>query len=121
MDQGFRFVHNERLGIRVPVLDREWYAFSQAEQEAMILEWESIRARIPDRIFELEAQINDLQARASEEDDWDLVCELYVQLYGIASVINDLNIGHKNDPQTATYGDAEEPEIAIEHQSRETN
>jgi len=120
MDQGFRFVHNERLGIKIPVLDREWYEYAKAEQEAMILQWEVIRSRIPDRIQELEAEINLLQAEASQEDDWDRVCELYEQLYTIASVINDLNIWHKNDPDTASR-DEMEPEIAIEHQSRETN
>lgn len=117
--QGYEFVYNDRLGIHLPVLHLDWIEYSKAEQEAMIEQWERIKSRIPDRVHELEAVINQLQLEASQEDDWDRVCSLYEELYRIASIINDLNIWEKVDQYTSSQDEAEETGLAVEHQNRE--
>ncbi len=52
------FIEDKRLGIRLPHLDKPWEDYSPNEQEAILLEWETIRGLIPDRIAELEREIN---------------------------------------------------------------
>ncbi|MGB8956305.1 MAG: hypothetical protein WCC10_13110 [Tumebacillaceae bacterium] len=119
----YEFVFNERLGIRTPALHQEWVTYTTAEQEAMIAEWERIAARIPDRIKELEADIESTQLEAAGEDDWDRFCELYEEIFRIASIINDLNIWAKNDPQMITPDELEALEaeggLHEEHTNRE--
>lgn len=119
----YEFVYNDRLGIRIPVLHQEWVSYTTAEQEAMIAEWERISARIPDRIKELEADIEATQLEAAGEDDWDRFCALYEEIFRIASIINDLNIWAKNDPQTVTPDELEAIEaeggLHQEHTNRE--
>ena len=123
MNQPYEFVHNERLGIRIPVLHQDWVRYSKPEQEAMIAEWERIAARIPDRIKELESEIEAHQLDAAGEDDWDRFCALYEEIFRIASIINDLNIWAKNDPQTMTPEELEAAEaeegLHEEHTNRE--
>lgn len=119
MNPGYEFVHDARLGIPVPVLERDWLDYSLAEQEAMIVRWEAIRARIPDRVHELEAIINKHQLAVGQEDDWDRVCELYEEIYRIASIINDLNIWMSIEQHTMTHEEVEHLGLAEEHATRE--
>jgi hypothetical protein len=117
----YRFVFNERMGIAIPEMDREWPDYSHEEQVAILVEWERIKARIPDRILEFETEIEAKGQQAAIEDDWDRVCELYSEYYAIASIINDLNIWSKVEPNTtaAWLDSIEEVGLAEEHANRE--
>lgn len=88
----YEFVYNERLGIRLPVLHHDWDDYTLDERNAILLEWEEIRARIPDRIIQLEAVINRKQAQLSEEENFQRSCELNHEIHELASIINDLHI-----------------------------
>jgi hypothetical protein len=119
MTRGFEFVLDDRLGIRLPVLSREWEEYSREEQETMILEWEAIRARIPDRVKVLEEEIDRRQVQVAAEEDWDRVCELYGEIFNLASIINDLNIWQKSEPLTSDPEDGDADGISEEHTNRE--
>lgn len=110
----YRFEYDERLGIRLPYMEVEWEELSAEERHDMILEWERIKARIPDRIMDIEREIDKKQERASQEEDWDTVCKLYEQIYALASVINDLHIWARVNQDFDTS-----PGISEEHGSRE--
>ncbi|NGQ94780.1 hypothetical protein G3578_06225 [Brevibacillus sp. SYP-B805] len=88
----YRFVYDERLGIRLPDLQLDWEEYTSDEQSSILLEWEGIRSAIPDRIIQLEAIINQKQAQLSEEDDFAVACRLVSDIHELASIINDLNI-----------------------------
>lgn len=109
-----RFRYDKRLGILLPNLYEDWESLSPEERHAMIMEWEKIRARIPDRIMELEGEINKRQEHIAKEDDWDKICKLYGEIYGIASTINDLQIWSRIEQDFEPGAD-----IAKEHESRE--
>ncbi|MFC4767608.1 hypothetical protein [Effusibacillus consociatus] len=110
----YRFDYDERLGIRLPYLEVEWEELSDQERHDMIMEWEKIKARIPDRIMEIEREINNRQLQASQAEDWDKICKLYEEIYTYASVINDLHIWMRVNQDF----DAE-PGISEEHENRE--
>lgn len=88
----YQFILDERLGIRLPMLDLEWEAYTNEERADMLLEWEEIRATIPDRILQLESVIIEKTRQMSEEDDFARSCELNSEIHELASIINDLNI-----------------------------
>ncbi|WP_202081051.1 hypothetical protein [Caldalkalibacillus salinus] len=88
----YQFVFDERLGISLPVLEKPWEDYSLAEQSQMILEWESHRSDIPDRIKEIEKIIIGKQQMLSVEENFQRSCELNKDIAELASVINDLNI-----------------------------
>nr|WP_255298370.1 hypothetical protein [Brevibacillus dissolubilis] len=88
----YEFTLDERLGIRIPLLHHEWEEYTGEERSAILLEWEEIRARIPDRIIALEKVINHRQAALYEEEDFIRSCELNQEIAELASTINDLNI-----------------------------
>lgn len=108
------FTYDTRLGIHLPDLKQEWEELSLEEQHEIIAEWERIKAKIPDRIIELECEINQRQDRVSKEDDWDTVCRLYKEIYTIASMINDLNVWARLDQELDPSSG-----MAKEHTSRE--
>jgi hypothetical protein len=68
----------------------EWHHYSSDVQEAILLEWETIRGFIPDRIIEIEDQINKLQLQMDHEENFAVSCELNAAIAHHASVINDL-------------------------------
>ncbi len=84
------FVYNERLGIALPTLLKEWDEYEKHIQEQILLHWESIRGSIPDRIKALEVIINRKQAELSVENDFDRSCQLNFEIAELASIINDL-------------------------------
>ncbi|WNC17055.1 hypothetical protein RGB73_12335 [Brevibacillus brevis] len=86
------FVLDERLGIRLPALDMEWESYSDEERADILLEWEEIRATIPDQIIRIEAVIIEKTKQMSEEENFLRSCELNSEIHELASVINDLNI-----------------------------
>jgi hypothetical protein len=88
----YQFIYEERLGIRLPDLKHDWEEYTPDEQSSILLEWEEIRSAIPDRIIQLEAQINRKQAQLSEEDNFEAACRLVSEIHELASIINDLNI-----------------------------
>src|SRR4051794_37236830 len=84
------FIHNERLGIHLPALDLTWDLFPHDIQQSILMHWEQIRGRIPDRIATLETMINMKQAQLSDESDFKLSCQLNSEIAELASIINDL-------------------------------
>ncbi|MED4581627.1 hypothetical protein P9578_02375 [Brevibacillus choshinensis] len=86
------FILDERLGIRLPALDMEWEAYSTDERADILLEWEEIRATIPDKIIRIETVIIEKTRQMSEEENFIRSCELNSEIHELASVINDLNI-----------------------------
>nr|WP_213524989.1 hypothetical protein [Paenibacillus sp. J31TS4] len=89
------FVYDERLGIPVPSLSREWDDYSAAEQASILLEWEAIRGTIPDRIYRLERIIIRKQDQLDREDDFAVSCRLNSEIAELASTITDLHIWYR--------------------------
>ncbi len=102
----YQFIYNERLGIPLPELHIDWEDYSTDEQSSILLEWEEIRSAIPDRIIQLEEQINQKQSQLSEEDNFVTACQLVNDIHDLASVINDLNIWFRvqQDVETKMHG-----------------
>ncbi|ART77617.1 hypothetical protein B4U37_16835 [Sutcliffiella horikoshii] len=86
----FSFVKDPRLGIFLPQLDIEWAQYNKETQQEILLKWEKIRGSIPDRIKELEEEINFKQAQLNDEADFERSCELNSEIADHASIINDL-------------------------------
>ncbi|MDQ0157294.1 hypothetical protein [Robertmurraya andreesenii] len=91
------FLQNERLGISTPNLQLEWDQYSEETQQSILLHWEKIRGRIPDRIAELEEIINRKQAQLSDEADFARSCELNSEIAELASIINDLWLWYRTN------------------------
>lgn len=87
------FSHNGRLGIPIPAFDREWDEYSPKTQQMILFQWEKIRGRIPDRIAELEVDINRKQSELSDEGNFERSCRLNSEISELASVINDCGYG----------------------------
>lgn len=99
--KGYKFEWDERLGIRLPVLEREFEALPPEEQEAMLEEWEAIRGSIPDRIRELEQRINGKQDELGKELDFTKSCKLNSEIAELASRINELQIWYRVNQELA--------------------
>ncbi|WP_078555489.1 hypothetical protein [Bacillus alkalicellulosilyticus] len=89
------FSYDERLGILLPDPKKEWEEFNINEQSEIILIWEKIRGKIPDRIAELEVIINKKQEQLNHEANFQRSCELNSEISELASVINDLWIWYR--------------------------
>ncbi len=70
------FSHDKRLGILIPKSDLEWNHLSADVQQSILMQWETIRGSIPDRIAGLENHINRKQAQLSEESNFQISCQL---------------------------------------------
>ncbi|WP_100331843.1 hypothetical protein [Bacillus xiapuensis] len=92
------FQMNDRLGISVPYLMKEWADYSIQEQEHIIHQWEQIRGSIPDRIQSLEAEINERQAMLEREENFRRSCRLNEEIGELASIINDLWLWFRTTP-----------------------
>ena len=84
------FSFDERLGIFLPDLTIDWDEFSKETQQDILFNWEQIRGSIPDRIVDLENEINHKQAQLSDESDFKRSCQLNSEIADLASIINDL-------------------------------
>ncbi|MDC2863030.1 radical SAM protein [Bacillus sp. BP-3] len=84
------FIYNEHLGIEIPDLQEKWEEIPTAVQHAILLKWEQIRGKIPDRIQELEHIINTKQHKLNNEENFELSCKLNTEIADLASIINDL-------------------------------
>jgi hypothetical protein len=89
------FVYNKRLGIPVPELIEDWEKYPIYIREQIVDEWEQIRGRIPERIFELEKIINIKQNLLNVEENFPLACQLNSQIAECASIINDLHLWYR--------------------------
>lgn len=84
------FVYNERLGISIPNLLKEWAEYEKNIQQKILLHWNQIQGIIPDRIKALEVIINRKQDELSDENDFSRSCEINSEIANLASIINDL-------------------------------
>ncbi|MEH6944243.1 hypothetical protein [Bacillus sp. JJ722] len=84
------FIYNDRLGIPIPDLDLHWDNYDRHIQLEILTEWENIRGTIPDRIQDLEANINKKQQELDEEECFSTSCKLNYEIAELASQINDL-------------------------------
>ncbi|WP_219836051.1 hypothetical protein [Paenibacillus sp. R14(2021)] len=89
------FTWNDRLGISLPTIEREWEAFSEAERTYIVTQWEDIRGSIPDRVIAFERVINAKQAQLFEEEDFERSCDINLDIAEFASRINDLHIWYR--------------------------
>jgi hypothetical protein len=96
------FLYDERLGIELPSLALEWEDYDKQTQQAILLYWEKIRGRIPDRIADLERFINEKQACLEEEMDFKKSCQLNSEIAELASIINDLWIWYRINQDVTT-------------------
>jgi len=87
-----------RLLIRIPDFQIPFEELSLAEREAVLLEWEIIRAAIPDQIMRFEEQIEQLLQRIHEEEHWDTIAAYFAQISDLASRIHTLNMWRRVDP-----------------------
>jgi hypothetical protein len=86
----YSFNYDERLGITVPELKDTWEDYSPQVQAEILFKWEKIRGKIPDRIKDLETEINKKQAMLNVEEDFETSCQLNSDISELASTINDL-------------------------------
>ncbi|WML47299.1 hypothetical protein RCG23_17610 [Neobacillus sp. PS3-34] len=84
------FIYDNRLGIPIPDVSKEWDDFTKQVQQDILFRWERIRGSIPDRIAELENIINYKQAELSNESDFPRSCALNSEIAELASIINEL-------------------------------
>ncbi|MFZ3590686.1 hypothetical protein ACOI1C_15895 [Bacillus sp. DJP31] len=85
-----QFIVDERLRIPLPNLTMPWDDYTEEIQQEILVQWETIRGRIPDRIAELEAEINSKLHDLGEENNFPRSCELNSDISELASIINDL-------------------------------
>ncbi|SES17161.1 hypothetical protein [Salisediminibacterium halotolerans] len=89
------FHFDRRLGIQIPALSASWDTYPRDIQEEVLYQWEHSRGHIPERIREIEEEINEKQQRLYEETDFDRSCRLNEQISERASVITDLWIWYR--------------------------
>ncbi|MCY0875783.1 MAG: hypothetical protein OWT28_05895 [Firmicutes bacterium] len=92
------FQADERLGISVPVLTRDWTDYSLDERRLILERWEIERGQIPHQISVFEAEITTLQEAMHHEEEWEQTVALMEQINDYASRINDLNIWFRTQP-----------------------
>lgn len=91
----YEFQFDDRLGIAIPILRKDWSQYPQDTQLEILLKWEQNRGQIPERIYELEKIINEKQAQLNIEEDFDRSCELNSEIAELASIIHDLWIWYR--------------------------
>lgn len=89
------FAFDERLGIHIPDLPREWGSYPRVEREEILFQWEQIRGRIPDRIKQIEKVIIEKQERLNGEENFVASCRLNSEIADLASTINDLHLWYR--------------------------
>lgn len=93
----YHFVYDRRLGIQLPKLADHWEHYHKETQEKILMEWETIRGTIPDRMKQLEEEINRKQAQLYEEENFERSCRLNSEIADLASTINDLWIWYRTN------------------------
>jgi hypothetical protein len=92
------FRHDERLSILLPAFPQPFEEMAPTEQERIIAAWESIRARIPDKIHEFEQTIQSHLDAISQTEDWDRILASFEEISDMASRIAELNTWKRVDP-----------------------
>ena len=100
MKEYFSFDH--RLGILVPELTLEWDQYNEETQQKILFYWEQVRGSIPDRISELETEINLKQTLLSNESNFPRSCQLNTEIAELASIINDLWLWYRANEVLST-------------------
>src|SRR5690554_4665303 len=95
----YTFKYDERLNIEIPQLELEWSEYSSMDREAIVTRWEHIRGTIPERIKELENQINSKQEQLNVESDFPTSCALNWEIAELASRINDLHLWFRKNQE----------------------
>ncbi|ADU30326.1 hypothetical protein [Evansella cellulosilytica] len=90
---------DSRLGISIPKLGKPWTDYSLKEQSQILSIWEKERAIIPEKIKEIEKIVTVKTKELLEENDVDKMNELNHVIMNYASIINDLNIWFRIEPQ----------------------
>ncbi|MGM0842713.1 MAG: hypothetical protein ACQEWE_18405 [Bacillota bacterium] len=98
------FSYDSRLGIHLPRFSKDWPTYSSEEQEIILLEWERVRGMIPDRIQEIEVEIDRLQGELSQEENFERSCMINGEISERASEINDLWIWYRTTPAKTQRG-----------------
>lgn len=109
------FKLDARLGIKLPDFATPYEHLDTAEQEHVLLEWETIRSRIPDQIMKFESIIQSYLDAIHEEEDWDTIASHFTSISDYASRIHDLNTWRRVDPSLSVAI----LETAAEHRDRE--
>jgi hypothetical protein len=89
------FSLNKRLGIELPMLEKAIEDYNQEIQHAVLFHWEKVRGAIPDRIAELETEINIKQKKMNKEEDIHTSATINSEIAELASIINDLLIWYR--------------------------
>lgn len=97
----YEFVFNKKLGIRIPHLTKEWDEYSLEEQKDIIHQWENERAKIPDRVKEIENEIEELQDLMFKIE-FDEYVKVHKEIVEMSSAINDLNIWYRTEGELTT-------------------
>lgn len=105
---------DDRLGITIPALTREWTEYSLDERRVILERWEIERGHIPHQVSVFEAQIAALQEAMHQEEEWEQTVALMDQINDYASRITDLNIWFRTQPDLEPISDG-----AREHMDRE--
>lgn len=88
----YAFIMDERLGIPLPYMEKDFEEYSEQEQAKILLRWEEIRGMIPDRIKRLETMIIARQDQLNAEDNFAVSCRLNSEIADLASTINELHL-----------------------------
>jgi gas vesicle protein len=102
---GYDFVYDQRLGIKLPRLLHTWENYHQKTQEQILMQWEEIRGRIPERIKDIEEEINRKQAELYEEENFERSCRLNWDISELASKINDLWLWYRLNQNISEHVD----------------
>lgn len=96
------FKYNERLGIHLPNMKDQWEDYSLSDQEMILDTWEKIRGKIPDRISDIETDIEIKQLALYNESNFERSCVLNSEISELASQINDLWIWYRRGEEINT-------------------
>jgi hypothetical protein len=88
----WNFIVDDRLGIPLPYLEKDWDDYSEEERSLILLRWEEIRGTIPNHVKRLESVIIQKQNRLNVEDNFNLSCQLNSEIAELAGTINELNL-----------------------------
>jgi hypothetical protein len=96
------FNYDSRLRLSLPVIQASWTELDRDSQEMVLTRWETIRGTIPDRVKEIEQQIELVHNQLTLEEDFERSCELNLEMAELASIINDLWIWFRTTPSLTT-------------------
>ena len=94
LNNQYEFIFDKRLGIKIPSLKKEWDDYTELEQLEIIHLWELERAKIPDKVKNMENKIENLQDLIFDID-FDDYLKIHEQIVDLSSAINDLNIWYR--------------------------